>query len=449
MDVRLKNLIQGEITNVSGAAMMAYALPKEQEATLISDIKRLAFDDRWNPEFQAKQPLMLTYLNSGANPGMARKFLTAIASKQFIFEPVHDIGGSTFRKVVSLAHIKKSEGLPGTTYDEVLQCCEVCKKRLERRRAILAEHRSPAGLNSTFHAMVNGTWTEVMSAIYLHWYNASKYKSWADEDMETLKSRLEEWKSEFFRHFEDIMSWVPEIYSWYCDKSLNILRELWDSMLDNEKRLRVMTQQKVYDIPPQLANDLQARINGTPMMYAYIFTVTDAWDAVYAHEERIDGNSKWKLKDILREQLKHSKPEDKYTVAERADGSTKAQLMSLGGDAEDAGDLKEVADAYEPTETQWKDFLLKVGGDPGIYESMGSSNDIYFYCTPRATLNTMISRCRWFIDLVDKGELVPYLLRLKAAEYLESERELEFSLDINDYVMDYANSLIERGFPVD
>lgn len=391
MDARYMNIFDngGEIV---AASVSELDLPADKKEMMSQLIEQMYTCDKWDPEYQAYSNLIRTYLQSGNAQDLAGKYLAGYALKALSFTPINNVCGDIFGEVLHLGNVTSSEAMVGVTFNEVVEILPKCQFITERFKLIRKYQRDANEIRALFKQLLNGTWTEVMSAMYLYWSHNCQSHYWSDEETKFLKDRIEDWKQKYFSTYREIISWAPASYAWYKDNVFAAMKKLWDNAFgDASTRWSALSANVVYNLTPQQSELFVDYSRRMPQVYEEAVTPRMAWDAVC------------------------------YQIYPQDATAHMSSLFNL----------------------QRKGTKCVI--DPGAEKYLGASNNIYFYCISSSTMNTLYDKCSWFYNLVMSGELVPLLTIIKRQELAASEVS-EGNILIDDAVQEYVMDLVGRGF---
>lgn len=282
MDARLMNLAGERISTVNAARIADYGLSESFEKYLLADLDRLLEIDEWDPEFSAKQQLVVEYLSCGINPDAASKYLLEFSGRQSGFGPEVCEDTELIDEIAHLLYADSREVFRDFEYWSIAEFLNKCLF-YSNLKVVRKYKNNQSDIAKLFGTLVNGSWTDVMYAVRLYLYEQADDVPWSKSDIENLKIKMEEWKNKFLHFFDECARNVPRVYEWYSPNARAVLERCWSSIFDNQMRFSIISTSMSYAMSPTLSDALIAYIKSTPMLYEVNYNFTAVYEACYPH----------------------------------------------------------------------------------------------------------------------------------------------------------------------
>lgn len=286
MDVRRMSLIDTPIDQIEAVTMNAYKLGADK-ANFITE-KLLKFEDSeyWNPEFQAWKPMLETYLSSGVNPQLTKRFYGDLLDKTGSLEPPPSCLSDLFGDILRYRNTTNSEVFRSVPYSQIESFCdEQCTFFVSSRKTIVAQLYTPVMYIETLKEMTSvESWKGMMCALSLFRHCQIEGFKWPVSVVGPLQERLAEWLEIFLQSFDEVTEFVKNlssVYAWYCPKVREVLMRTWKTSLILRDRPDVLHSGDVYSLPVDISQKLVSVVNTCPAVYDNPMSEQTVWNAIY------------------------------------------------------------------------------------------------------------------------------------------------------------------------
>lgn len=269
MATKLLNLAGDGERSTSSTNPDDYILTGEIEAYAIEMMKQAPTLEYWSPVYQACEPLLTKYLQTGSVPDLTR------ANLMKLYEKVDRIPVPTspytqfYNDIHSLMNNTRGELFKGLVHKDIVEFCETIISFFNMsKRVIWRDMHS----NAVMHEVIEGllakpTYRSLMCAVMLfrnQRANGFKYEPNYEQE---IRGRLDKWMAEYTAEFEKIMKMLGkqnEFYIWYRPACLACVQRGFDLCL-KERGLVFLTPEVSKTEPQLVCQAINSYLNGSPL----------------------------------------------------------------------------------------------------------------------------------------------------------------------------------------
>lgn len=280
------SLVESPTKNVTAGVMQDYVLGDERRKMLEGILPDMVSGMPWDPKFCAWRPFLSTYLSSGCNPELTRKYYFQIETAPRCLSVPGNSKSEFFDSVCRLLSGSDGKIFVNTDYAEVVNFCEtVCKFFITQSKNFTSNLHSTKMHRSTLAGLLEmQSWESLMCALTL--YRHPQVESddlWTPQLIMKLQARLGDWLQSFLESFDRVTKFVAENngkYSWYCDTVRSILQRTWSTALLMENRPDPLGSKEVWNIPIDVSDTLVDTVVKSPAWYDEPYDRQATFDAL-------------------------------------------------------------------------------------------------------------------------------------------------------------------------
>lgn len=285
MDLHKMALFEGTAKDVGAISKAEYQVSPERLHRLEGLLPALVKLEYWNPVYQAWRPFLDVYFKCGCNPSLTVKYGSLLMSKEDYLNPPRSRYSDVFEEISKLRTTTGTVLFEGMWFNDIRDLCEtqILFFMQNRKRIVSQLHNSDMFVSTMRELLSKNTWRSLLCAVYLYRHSQLEYFEVPNDIVNTLSDRLSEWVKSFIVTFDEVTEFVSDnggIYGWYCESIRNVIIRVWESALQLNKRVSLLTPSDVNSLSPYLKQDLIAYVNSCPVVYDNPFKDSTIWDCL-------------------------------------------------------------------------------------------------------------------------------------------------------------------------
>ena len=274
-DIRRLSLDMNNVSNVTAVPRERYVLGDERASAFekaLPEIEKLPY---WGPEFQAWEPFVTAYLQSGVVPSLAAAWLPKFSSK------IEELGPrkSKFHRIYSelqrMYKVSGTECFDGYKWEEIEEFVDWIPTYIDNRRVIYKFLFDETRYMDLLTSMLklngsDGYGNNLPYAVYLHRHCMLDFIEYPHDFTEGFQRQLDAYTEQFSKTFNVVAGFIGEnsdVYRWYSPGVERVIVNAWKTSLDTTSKRVVITNRDVFNMEVWLSEQLTDYVTSLPCTY--------------------------------------------------------------------------------------------------------------------------------------------------------------------------------------
>lgn len=275
-DIRRINLDQKPAQNVKSVPAEEFRLGAERLSELERLLPELIKLDYWSPEFQAWEPFVTAYLQSGVASQLAAVWLPRFSRKIEEIGPNKSKFHNIFAEVMHMTKAVSVECFADYSWEEITEFVDWIPTYIDNRKTINKFLFDTERYNGLLDSMLKrkeasaGYSENLAYAVYLYRHCMFDYEPYKPQTIDELKAQLSAYTTDFEKTFTVVSGFIGEnsdVYKWYTLAVKKIISKAWTSSLDLTSNRSVITAGDVFNMPVWLSEQLTDYVASLPCTY--------------------------------------------------------------------------------------------------------------------------------------------------------------------------------------
>lgn len=274
-DIRRLSLDMDRVTNVTAVPKERYILGDERANALekaLPEIEKLPY---WGPEYQAWEPFVTAYLQSGVVPSLAAVWLPKFSSKIEELGPSRSKFHRIYSEIQRMYKVSSTECFEGYSWEEIEEFVDWIPTYIDNRRVIYKflfdETRYMDLLNSMLKVKGKEEYSANLPyAVYLYRHCMLEFMEYQREFLDGFQGQLDTYTDKFSKTFNVVAGFIGEnsdVYRWYSPGVEKVIVNAWKTSLDTTAKRVVITNRDVFNMEVWLSEQLTDYVTSLPCTY--------------------------------------------------------------------------------------------------------------------------------------------------------------------------------------
>lgn len=268
-DIRRISLDASKSHTVTSVPREQYLLGADRMEDLGKKIEVLLDMPYWGPIYQAWEPFLIAYLQSGVAPSFASSWLPKLRSKIEELGPRHSKYHNVFSELQRMYRSTSVECFAGYQWSEIENFVERIPVYIDNRRTINKFLFDKQRYTDLLTAMLAEP-DKLPYAAYLYRHCMIEFIEYDTALLEKFQSLLNNYVGAFSESFDQVVEFVGEttdVYQWYTPEVKKIICNAWATTLDMTSKRKLITNTDVFNMPVWLSEQLTDYIASLPCTY--------------------------------------------------------------------------------------------------------------------------------------------------------------------------------------
>lgn len=266
-----------KLLNLSGSQEQTTSSTNPEDYILEGDIEKYAVDmmerasefEYWSPTYQACEPLLMKYLQTGSVPDLTRAYLMTLYEKVDTIPVPKNPYTQFYCDIYALINNTRGEIFKGLMHDNIVDFCNTIVTFFNtQKRVIWRDMHSNAVMHEVMEGLLaKDTYRSLMCAVMLFRNQRAKGFLYEENYEREIRARLDKWIADYTKEFEKIYGMLGkqnEFYIWYRPTVLSCVRRGYDLCL-KERGLVFLTPDVSKSEPQLVCQAINSYMNGGPL----------------------------------------------------------------------------------------------------------------------------------------------------------------------------------------